>query len=204
MSEDSRRRARVRWVTLGEAVAIAAVVISGLGLWNGYEERRQNRADKAASATHRAPLALRATPNGDGSVLTITAVEGDQVIQGQSVRLPPGFGLPPATTTSDARIEAGWFAAALKADRKTRALPEQTAGDERLPVLIQTDYLADGQPAQARAYYDVGYALVGHFLRGSAVQLRGLALIGQAPNGDAAANARLASLWAARAGRPKS
>ncbi len=203
MSEDSRRRARLRWITLGEAVAIAAVLISGLGLWNSYADRREAQTEKAAQSGRHAPFALRATPNGDGSVLTLTAIGGDDAIQSQTVRFPPALKLAPASTTSDARIEAGWFGDALKADRKTRALADETKGDERMPVMIETGYLAGGQPATARAFYDVGYALEGRFLRGAAVRLRGLSLIGKAPASDAAADAQLADLWAARAGKPK-
>jgi hypothetical protein len=203
MSEESQRRARLRWITLGEAVAIAAVLISALGLWNSYADRRQAQADKAAASPHHAPFAMRAAPNGDGSVLTLSAVGGDDVIQSQTVRFPPAFKLAPASTTSDARIEAGWFADALKADRKTRALADETAGDERMPVMIETAYLADGQQTTARAFYDIGYALEGHFLRGTAVRLRGISLIGKAPATDAAIDARLSSLWASRAGKPK-
>lgn len=203
MSEDDRRRSRLRWLTLGEAVAVAAVAISGVGLWNSYQERRETRADKAAEAAREAtpaPFALRAAANADGSALSLSAVSDGQAIQGQSVRFPPSFAVSPATTTSDARIEADWFADALRRDRKGRALPDETRGDERMPVLIETDYLADGRAMKARAFYDVGYALEGRFLRGSAVALRGLSLIGRAPAGDAAADRRLAALWAARAG----
>jgi hypothetical protein len=69
--------------------------------------------------------------------------------------------------------------------------------------MIETDYLANGTPLKARAFYDIGYALEGHFLRGSSVKLRGLSLIGKAPPSDAAADQRLAALWEARAGKPK-
>lgn len=203
MSEESRRRSRLRWITLGEAVAISAVLISGLGLWNSYEDRRQAQSEKTAESVHHAPFALRGSPNDDGSVLTLAAVGGEDVVQSQTVRFPPAFGLAPASTTSDARIEAGWFADALKADRKTHDLSDETTGDERMPVMIETTYLADGQPMTARAFYDVGYALEGRFLRGAAVKLRGLSLIGKAPAGDAAADARLAALWASRAGKAK-
>lgn len=203
MSEDSRRRARLRWITVGEAVAIAAVLISGLGLWNSYEDRHQAQADKAAESIRHAPFAMRAAPNGDGSVLTLTAIGDDDVIQGQAVRFPPAFKLAAASTTSDARIEADWFGDALKADRRTRALADETTGDERVPVMIETSYLAAGRPATARAFYDVGYALEGRFLRGATVKLRGLSLIGTAPAGDAAADARLTALWTSRAGTAK-
>ena len=204
--QKARRKSRLRWITLGEAVAVAAVVISGLGLWNSYEDRRDARVEKASEAareTAPAPFYLKAGANPDGSTLTLTPVVADHVIQGQTLRFPPAFGLSPVTTTSDARIEAGWLGDALKRDRKTRALPDETQGDERVPVLIETDYLAGGQAMKARAIYDIGYALEGHFLRGASVRLRGLSLIGKAPASDAAADARLASLWEARAGKVK-
>lgn len=208
MSQDSerKRRSRLRWITLGEAVAIAAVAISGLTFWNSYEDRRDARAEKAVEAareTTPAPFYLKASANGDGSTLALTPVVADHVIQGQTLRVPPAFALSPVTTTSDARVEADWFGDALKADRKTRSLPDETQGDERVPVLIETDYLAGGNAMKARAFYDIGYALEGHFLRGASIRLRGLSLIGKAPADDAAADARLAALWEARAGKSK-
>jgi hypothetical protein len=204
--QDAKRRSRLRWITLGEAVAVAAVLISGLGLWNTYVDRRQDRADKAAEAARTAspaPFYLRGNPSADGSALTLTPVVADHVIQGQTLRFPPSFQLSAVTTSSDARIEAGWFADALKKDRRDRALPDETQGDERVPVMIETDYLSGGTPLKARAIYDVGYALEGHFLRGASVKLRGLSLVTKAPAGNAAADQKLAALWDARAGTVK-
>lgn len=205
-TERARRKSRLRWITLGEAVAVAAVMISGLGLWMNYQDRQDSRAEKQAetarSTTH-APFYLKAQANSAGSMLTLTPVGADDVIQGQTIRFPPSFGLSAVTTTSDSRIEADWFANALKADRKTRQLPDETHGDERVPVMIETDYLAGGDALKARSYYDVGYALEGHFLGGSTVRLRGLSLIGQAARQDGPADQRLAAMWEARAGKVK-
>jgi hypothetical protein len=206
MNKETTRRSRLRWITLGEAVAVAAVLISGLGLWINYEDRQQVRADKAAEAsraTSPAPFYLRAGASSDGSTLALSPVVTDHVIQGQTLRFPPSFKLSPVSTTSDTRIEAGWFAGALKSDRHDRQLPEETQGDERVPVMVETDYLAGDKALKARAFYDIGYALEGHFLRGASVKLRGLSLIGKAPASDAAADQRLAALWEARAGKPK-
>lgn len=205
-AERAKRKSRLRWITLGEAVAVSAVIISGLGLYMNYQERQDARADKVAQedrSASSAPFYLRASANSDGSTLTLTPVDADHVIQGQTIRFPPVFKLSPVTTTSDARIEAGWFADALKADRKTRQLPDETQGDERVPVMIETNYLADGKALSARAYYDIGYALEGHFLRGASVKLRGLSLIGKAAMQDSPADQRLAGLWDLRAGKPK-
>jgi hypothetical protein len=204
--QEARRKSRLRWITLGEAVAVAAVIISGLGLYNSYVDRRDARADKAAEAARTAspaPFYLRGNPSSDGSALTLSPVVADHVIQGQTLRFPPSFKLSAVTTSSDARIEAGWFADALKKDRRDRELPDETQGDERVPVLIETDYLAGGTPLRARAIYDVGYALEGHFLRGASVKLRGLSLVVKAPADDAATDRKLATLWDARAGKVK-
>ena len=204
--ERARRKSRLRWITLGEAVAVSAVIISGLGLYMNYQDRRDARLDKQAEATHattRAPFYLKVDANGSGSSLTLAPVHADDVIQGQTIRFPPSFGLSPVTTTSDARIDADWFASALKADRRKRELPDETQGDERVPVMIETDYLADGKTQAARSYYDIGYALEGHFLGGASVKLRGLSLIGVAATQDTPADQRLAGLWAIRAGKMK-
>jgi len=204
--ERARRKSRLRWITLGEAVAVSAVIISGLGLYMNYQDRRDARADKQAEATRtatHAPFHLKAEANSSGSSLTLAPVNADDVIQGQSIRFPPSFGLSAVTTTSDARIDADWFASALKADRRKRELPDETAGDERVPVMIETDYLAGGETKTARSYYDIGYALEGHFLGGASVKLRGMSLIGSAAMQDAAADQRLAGLWGLRAGKVK-
>lgn len=205
-AERARRKSRLRWITLGETVAIAAVIISGLGLWNSYMDRRDAQADKVAQAarsdTHR-PFYLKATANGDGSQLTLLPVNPDDVIQSQTLIFPPAFGIAAITTTSDARIEADWFADPLKDDRRKRDLPEESQGDERVPVMVQTDYLAGGQALSTRSYYDVGYALEGRFLRGAQVKLRGLSLIGPAPMQKTRVDQRLAGLWDVRAGRVK-
>jgi hypothetical protein len=204
--ERARRKSRLRWITLGEAVAVSAVIISGLGLWMNYQDHRDARTDKQAEAsrtTTRAPFYLKAVANGSGSSLTLAPVSADDVIQGQTIRFPPSFGLSPVTTTSDARIDGNWFASALKTDRKKRELPDETQGDERVPVMIETDYLAGGETRRARFYYDIGYALEGHLIGGVSVKLRGLSLIGVAATQDTPADQRLAGLWSVRAGKVK-
>ena len=38
---EAQRRSRLRWITLGEAIAIAALVLSGLGLWHEWNKREE-------------------------------------------------------------------------------------------------------------------------------------------------------------------
>ena len=40
-------RVRRRWINLGELVAVLALVISALTLWNSYRERTTNEAEHA-------------------------------------------------------------------------------------------------------------------------------------------------------------
>ncbi len=113
------------------------------------------------------------------------AVAG-QVVQSQFIRFPTALGVVPAQTTGDPRLEAAWFADGLKKARRSAGQGDDSLGDERLPIAIETRYLADGVIRTDRAIYDVGYTISGQFLGGSRVTLRGLALV-ERPAGDLAA-----------------
>ena len=63
-----KARVRRRWLTLGELIAIAGVLISALALWNSYRERTTSEARQTADATtsaHKAAvLVLRKESSG--------------------------------------------------------------------------------------------------------------------------------------------
>lgn len=189
---------RRRWITLGEILGVAAVVISGLTFWNSYSERRNSEVERASeerSASVRARnLVLRGTVDAEGETLTVAAA-GEQAIQDQSVAFPAALDLDPVETTNP-RIEADWFDAALRAARREAGQRDEDAGDERLPVAITTRYVVDGDGFTDVALYDVGYVVKERFLRGGTVRLRGLSLIGRAS--AETAQARLDKLWQTR------
>lgn len=189
---------RRRWLNLGEILAVVAVVISALTLWNSYAERRDTKADKAQESAHAQAkartLVLKAVPDKEGDRLTITAL-GDQAIEGQTVRFPTALGLDPVDTTSP-RIEQSWFASGLKSARKAAGEAAESRGDQRLPVAITTRYFVDGTMTETTALYDIGYATEGHFLTGTSVRLRGLSLIEHVP--AKAAAARIDAIWKTR------
>jgi hypothetical protein len=185
---EERREAaaiRRRWITLGEAVAVIAVLISGATLWNSYAERRSAEADRAANAQkeHKveAALVLRARPADDGKRLTIEAVDADQVIQSQRLILPAKLGVTPIETAGDARIEARWLSDALKeSDAKRTA-----AGDLRVPIAIVSRFTTRGEMHDAAAVYQLAYVREGHLLGGSSIKLRGLSLVSRVPESQA-------------------
>lgn len=172
---------RRRWITLGEMLAVAAVIISALTLYLNWTERSDSQAQKAAESTHAATraatLTLGAQAAAKGARLDLKPVADDQQVLGQTIRFPAGFGIDPVETTGEARIEAGWFEDSLKKARNKAGLPDDSRGDERLPVVITTRFLADGEERQDVALYDIGYTIKGKLLGGHALDLRGLSLV---------------------------
>jgi hypothetical protein len=198
--QEKREQARVRrrWLTLGEILAVLAVAISALTFWNSYRERTNAEAEKQAesssSAKKAATLILKASADSDGRALTLTPRSEDQAIQSQTVRFPTALGVSPAETSGDARIDRGWFASGLVKARKEAHATDQTAGDARLPVLIETQFLVNGEPHTDRAVYTIGYATTHSLFGGTEVKLHGLARSASAAS--AAAGVRqIDALW---------
>lgn len=191
---------RRRWVTLGEVLAVVAVVISALTLWNSWSERSDSEAMKTAEArqasTRAATLALTATASG-AHKLVLKPVSSEQSVQSQTISFPTALGAKPAETTGEPRIEAAWFERALKKARDEAGLPDDSRGDERLPVVITTRFLVGSDTFQDVSLYDIGYTISGRWLAGHSVTLRGLSLVSRVKNGgvQAALDARWTKLF---------
>ena len=202
--DDSEEAARVRrrWLTLGEILGIAAVVISALTFWNSYSERRhaepEQQADRDRSSRAAATLLLGATTEAGDRALALSSQAEGQSIESQTIRFPAALGLSPVETTGNARIERYWFATALIKARRASGMKEET-GDARLPVLIESRFLADGDTHVDRAAYVIGYVVDSGFLAGTRIRLRGLSRIGAAK--DVASGQRtIDAAWKAQAG----
>jgi len=205
MSETPQERAeaarvRRRWINLGELVAVLALIISALTLWNSYRERTTNEAEhareSAQSAKKAAILVLKATPDKDGRTLALAPRSDVQAIQDQTIYFPAKLGISPAQTSSDARIEKRWFDGPLIDARKAAGV-EASLGDARIPVLIETHFLADGDPYVDRAIYEVGYVTSHSLIGGTDVHLRGLSRTGAVKSVDAGQK-QIDAIWATR------
>lgn len=188
---------RRRWITLGEILAVLAVLISGLTLWNSYSQRSADEAERAAQKKEKASLskALVLKAQGGGKRLALTAVDPAQAIQSQTIALPSALGVGRIETLIEPRIEAGWIKAADKKARKAGAADE-ASGDLRLPVAITTRFVTGGETFTDVTLYDVGYRRDGSLLGGTDVELLGLSLVERVP--AAKAQARLDALWKSR------
>ena len=187
---------RRRWITLGEVLAVLAVLISGLTLWNSWSERRDNQIAKSSDAerasSQAATLVLTAADSGK-SVLALKPASDAQSVQSQKILFPSALGAAPAQTTGEPRIEAAWFDHKLIKARELAHLPDNSRGDERLPVAIVTRFLVDGAAHEDVALYDIGYTRFGKTLSGHDVSLRGLSLVARMKAGSA--QAKLDSRW---------
>lgn len=205
MSEEAESRAkdraeaaklRRRWITLGEVLGVAAVLISGLTLWNNWSDRRETKAEKAATeqrASAKVAKLVLVAADGGKQTLTLKPAAPEQSVQSQTILFPTPLGVSPAATTGEPRIEGGWFEHALVKAREAAGLPDNSRGDERLPVVIVTQFLADGDPHEDVALYDVGYTITGNFIAGHSVTLRGISLVAKVKRGQA--QAKLDARW---------
>ena len=180
MTEPSRKRLPIRWLTLGEIVGVAALLLAGLGYWDTHRER------VAADQAHRAELAQQAAKltflmtgqvADHGGAVRLTSVHPEQVIQTQTVWFPRTLRAGSVETTGNPRIEAGWIEEAVR----------KTAGSVkhgRLPVAVQTVYIQDGQTKTDNAVYEVGYTLHPRLILGDKLDLEGVFVARRGVSGD--------------------
>lgn len=149
--EEKARRARLRWITLGEAIAIAALILSGLGLWHEWGKR-----DEPAPATtttivekrEAIPLALRARAEDDGKRLVVSPVESSHALQSLTLTIA---GAEPVSVGSDGVLDADSLEAILKRREG------ETKGRQSVPVRIDSRYVELGKDKSASGNYRLSY-----------------------------------------------
>lgn len=191
------RAIRRRWITIGEVVAVAGVVIAGLSLYGNWSERRQTaterQIEKAVEARKASTVTFKASAEDNGDRLVLADAAHDDIAS-IDVSVPRVLGVPTQTAILEPRIDSGWFAKPLLA--ATDGGPDAIEG--RLPVLIATT-ITDGEHRTVdRAIYDVVFRTEGRTFGGRHLSLAGV-ILRERVKGDA--SARLDSLWATEARR---
>ncbi|WP_165189110.1 hypothetical protein [Caulobacter soli] len=201
--ETSPKRLPIRWLTLAEIVAVAALVITGLSFWDSHRERiREDRDRAAATAEKQAEAQAQAKAaalkqtfvmtgarEDGGAKVALTSVNEGQVIQTQTVWFPPEIRGDSVETTGNPRLEAGWIENGLR----KHAGKARTG---RVPVGVLTVFIEDGQTKTDRAVYQLGYSIHPRTLRADKVELEGLSVARRDVSGDLQAAA--GNLWSAR------
>ena len=159
-AETKRRR---RLINLGETIALAALVISALGLWNSWSNRNAKPA-VVVEKTRSIPLALRGKVGGDGKTLTISPVEAGHALESLTLTAP---GKPPIELEGDPTISASAIEALLTGAR------EEATGSLR--ITIDARYIEAGIERGGSGRYRVDYRWAsGGLFGGQSLRLTGL------------------------------
>ena len=159
---EAKRKSRLRWVTLGEAIAIAALIISGIGLW-----REVTRPDEKAVVVEKnasIPLRLRGVTKDEGRSLEILPVESSHAQQSLTIMA----GKTKIELGSDGELAANSIKDAV-------GKPDENKGTHRLSVRIEAKYVEAGADKTATGSYMLAYRWEGGgLLGGRSLRLAGL------------------------------
>ena len=168
MTESDKKQSRLRWVTLGESVAVAALILSALGLWNSWRNDQEKPGPERVIEERRpVPLALRGLAGDEGRVLVISAVEPGHALDSLTVSISgsdKSFSLG-----SDGRLQSRDVEQALGEQAK------RDDGVQRAPIRIDALYVEAGEDRRGGGNYMLTYRWKdGGLLGGRSVRLERL------------------------------
>jgi hypothetical protein len=144
MSDSETRR---RWVTLGEIIALLALVVSAAGLWLTWRSSGDDKPTRVVEQKQAIPLTLRGKASDEGRSLMIEPVESSHALESLTLTIK---GAPPIEVGSDGQLSASDLEAALK-NR------EEAKGPHSVPVRIAARYVEMGKDRTGGGTYVLRY-----------------------------------------------
>lgn len=161
------RQTRRRLINLGELIALAALIVSALGVWIAWKSTNQERPTRVVEQHSAVPLALRAASDGDGRGLTIIPADPSHALESLTLKIK---GAPSIELGSDGRLAASDLQTALGNREK-----EQKDVTLTVPVRIDARYVEMGTDRHGGGNYVLRYKWVGGGLFGGrSIRLVGL------------------------------
>jgi hypothetical protein len=162
MNQSEKRRL----INLGELIALAALVVSAIGVWIAWKSSGSDQPTKIVEQRQPIPLTLRAKADREGRALEISPVEASHALESLTLTIK---GSEPIQVGSDGSLSAGDLESALK-DRDKDA-----KGNRSVPVLIDARYVEMGKDRRASGNYVLRYRWEGGgLLGGRSLRLTGL------------------------------
>ena len=163
MTDEKTRR---RWINLGEFIALAALVVSAVGVWIAWKSSSKDEPTRIVEQKSAVPLALRGTVDRDGQTLTIMPADPSHALESLKVTIK---GASPIDVGGDGRLSAGDVETALKGRDK-----EAKGVNLSVPVRIDARYVEAGADRRGGGSYTLRYKWEGGGLFGG----RSLRLVG--------------------------
>lgn len=157
---------RQRWINLGELIALAALIVSAVGVWIAWKSSTEDKPTRVVEQRSSVPLALRGSADGNGRTLTIMPADTSHGLESLTVTIK---GASPIDVGSDGKLSASDVDAALKGREK-----EPKDVSLRVPVRIDARYVEAGADRRGGGSYIIRYKWEGGGLFGG----RSLHLLG--------------------------
>ena len=162
---EAKRKSRLRWVTLGESIAIAALIVSAVGVWLSYKGDDGHGPSTIVEKRQAIPLTLRGKARNDGRSVEISPVEGSHALQSLTVTIA---GSDAIEVGSDGELSARDVESALGKNAT------DGKGTHRAAARIVSKYVEAGADKSATGSYVISYRWEGGGLFGG----RSLRLVG--------------------------
>lgn len=159
MNETEKRR----WISLGETIAIAALVVSAVGVWIAWKSSSNDKPTKVVEQRQAIPLTLRGTAQDDGRKLVISPVESSHALESLTLTIKGAY---PIELGSDGTLDASYVEPKLQ---------DKDKGARSVAVRIDARYVEMGKDRRAGGNYVLRYRVEGGgLLGGRSVRLVGL------------------------------
>ena len=147
MSEPAKGKSRV---SIGEGIALAALFVSALGLWNSWRESERAGPTEVVEKKAAVPLVLRGRVEDDGERLVIEPVEAAHALDSLSFAFASGK-----------TVEAGGNGL-LSAGEVQDALPDGTEKtDGQILATVTAHYVEAGKERESKRRYAIRYGWAG-------------------------------------------
>ncbi|HEX6661340.1 MAG TPA: hypothetical protein VF067_05680 [Sphingomicrobium sp.] len=145
MNETEKRR----WISLGEIIAVAALIVSAVGVWIAWKSSSNDQPTRVVEQRQPIPLTLRAKREDDGERLAISPVESTHALESLTITMP---GASPIAVGSDGELGAGDVQSALKGH-------DNEPKDRTLAVRVRIDarYVESGADRRSAGTYSLRY-----------------------------------------------
>jgi len=158
----SPRPSRRRMIALGEIIAIAALIVSALGVWIAWKSSQNSGPTRVVEQRQAIPLTLRGKVEAGGRELAIQPVEDSHALESLVVIIA---GADPIELGSDGALDAAAVADRVKEDK----------GAHSVVVTIAARYVEVGKDHTATGRSVLRYEVEGGgLLGGRSLKLMGL------------------------------